>query len=83
MRFTTMEEVSNWFDYGKHKSATHMIVVCDQFDHTDFPVFVTATENVREVEQKWQKTEGHRVMEVYNLSKDKKEQLSRHRCFEY
>lgn len=35
---TTKEELREWIKRGKSAKATHMIVVCDTFDHEDYPV---------------------------------------------
>lgn len=63
--------------------ATHMLVVCDTFDYSDYPVYVMPNENV------WTKSDENngpnmtRLMEVYNLSKDMNAQLSERRSFNY
>ena len=80
---TTREEIGEWFDRGVADGATHMIVVCDTFSYEDYPVYVSATENVIEVRDKYNGPNMQRVMEVYSLKKNKEEQLSRNRCFEF
>jgi|ERR1039458_6306432 hypothetical protein len=37
---TTKEDLRRWFNEGVELKATHMIVVCDTFDHEDYPVYV-------------------------------------------
>lgn len=71
---TSVASIGAWFDRGVAEGATHMIVVCDSFDHEDYPVFVKPTEDVREVEKKYRAASMQRVMEVYSLTKDKAEQ---------
>ena len=44
---TTKHEIAQWFDRGVSEGATHMIVVCDTFDHEDYPVYVTPSDDVR------------------------------------
>lgn len=80
---TTREDIKEWFLRGKSQGATHMLVVCDQFDYEDYPVFIQKDENVREKEKEYDAKEMQRVMEVYNLSKDMDQQLSQARCFTY
>lgn len=36
---TTVAEIKSWFDQAVAESAGYMIVVCDTFDHSDYPVF--------------------------------------------
>jgi hypothetical protein len=55
-----------------------MLVICDTFDHDDYPVYVSSVEEARK------KAENpgsmQRLMEVYNLSMDREEQLNQHRA---
>ena len=80
---TSRAEIQAWFEEGKSKGATHMIVVCDTFDHEDYPVFVKPGEDVRERQKAYDGREMQRIMEVYKLGDDMAEQLNRGRCFNY
>lgn len=75
-------EIEEWFDAGVALGATHMIVACDTFDWSDYPVFVFPDQDVREIEPRY-KTNMQKVMEVYNLSMDKAAQMAEHRAFNY
>jgi hypothetical protein len=75
------DEIRAWFEEGVKQGATHMIVVCDTFDHDDYPVFVAEGEDVRKMAASYDGKEMQRVMEVYKLSADMSEQLSQHRVF--
>jgi hypothetical protein len=63
---TSLQEIKGWFQRAKADGATHLIVVCDTFDHEDFPVYVY--ENVEAVLKQHQRAEMQRVMEVYKIS---------------
>lgn len=82
---TSKEQLAAWFDEGKAKGATHMIVVCDTYDHEDYPVFIMPGESIREKYQRYAdgKESMQRVMEVYSLGKDKESQLSEYRAFHF
>ena len=80
---TTKEDISAWFDMGVQQGATHMIVVCDTFDHEDYPVFVLPGEDVREKYKKYDGENMQRVMEVYSLKKSKESQLGERRVFHF
>lgn len=70
---TTKEEIDDWFEHGRKRRATHMLVVCDTFDHEDYPVFaMTPADCLAKY-----KSPGvmQRVMEVYDLDADKASQL--------
>jgi len=45
-----------------------LIVVCDQFDWEDYPVYVTATEDVNEKRKLYNGANMQKIMEVYVLS---------------
>ena len=40
IRMTTNTDIGEWFDDGVELGASHMIIVCDTFDHEDYPVYV-------------------------------------------
>ncbi len=66
---TSLGQLAEWFERGKAQKATHMIVVCDTFDHEDYPVFA---KNDAECLAEYAAHDGknmQRVMEVYDLRK--------------
>lgn len=82
---TTKEDLSEWFDQGVQRGATHMIVVCDTFDYEDYPVYVTSQEDARKKKEAYDKGEHpmQKVMEVYCLTRDKASQLAERRSFNF
>ena len=80
---TTKQEIRKWFELGIVKGSTHLIVACDTFNWNDYPVFVSSMEDVHKRQREIENQEMTKIMEVYNLSKDVDEQLSKRRCFEY
>jgi hypothetical protein len=80
---TSKEEIRDWLEKGKERGASHVIVVCDSFDHEDYPVYVEKGQNVRDVEKQYNGPNMQRVMEVYSLKLDIEKQLSEHRSFHY
>lgn len=72
---TSANTIGAWFDAGVEQKAAYMIVVCDTYDHDDYPVYTNGGD------QFWIKhdaVEGQsmqRIMEVYDLSRDKASQL--------
>lgn len=62
----SLEDIAGWFERGKAQKAAYMIVVCDTFDHEDYPVYANATDF-------WTKHDAvngqnmQRIMEVYDL----------------
>lgn len=72
-----------WFDRGVREGATHMIIACDTFEWEDYPVYVKKGEDVRKKVAELDGPNMQKVMEVYDLSKDKTEQLDKRRVFSY
>ena len=75
--------IGKWLMTGREEGATHMIVVCDTWDHEDFPVFVMPDQDVHEVEAGYRADSMNRVVEVYWLEGDLNQQLGLHRSFTY
>jgi hypothetical protein len=72
---TSPRELAKWFQEGVKQKATHMIVVCDTFDYSDYPVYVTAGQDAREIVKERNQNEMQKVMEVYNLKMSMNEQV--------
>lgn len=72
---TSVDTLRSWLNDAKKEGATHMIVVCDTYDHDDYPVTVMPGEDAREKADEYRGKSMQRVMEVYNLSIDFEEQL--------
>lgn len=56
-----------WCERGQRDGMTHMLVACDTFDWTDYPVYVRPVEQVQDILRAVEAVEMHRVMEVYDL----------------
>ena len=80
---TTRAEIWRWLEEAKRAGATHMIVVCDMYDHDDYPVNVMPGQDVREREKEFDSKNMQKVVEVYSLSRDLDEQLAEERAFHY
>lgn len=80
---TTQADIKRWFKEGVKRQSTHMIVVCDSFDHTDYPVYVERDQDVHYMKKKSASKEMQKVMEIYNLKKDMYTQLDQARSFNY
>jgi hypothetical protein len=79
MAASTKEEIRGWLNRAKQKGeATHVIIVCDTWDHEDYPV---ETADVSAKISEYRDKQGYRVMEVYNLAMDIEQQLSERRAY--
>lgn len=76
------DDISRWFDEAKAEGVAFLIVATDTFDWDDYPV------HVRKAEDFWATYELHnketnmqRVMEVYDMSQPRDEQLEEPRSW--
>ena len=76
-------DILGWLNSGKNSENTHMIVVCDDFDYEDYPVYVGKNEDVREIYNKYNGKNMQRVMEVYSYSLPLDEQMKERRAFHF
>lgn len=83
MTATTKELLATWFDSGVAQGATHMVVVCDTFDYEDYPVYVSPNQDVGQVFREYDGPNMAKVMEVYDLAKDRDSQLNEWRVFNF
>ena len=79
---TSKESIKQWLSRTE-KGQTRMIVFCDTYDHSDYPVYVNEDEDVKEIIKKRDGRNMCQLMEVYNLSMDIEKQLDEHRAFNY
>lgn len=79
----TKQDIRGWFEKGIENGATHLIVVCDTYDHDDYPVYVEPSEDVRKRHADFNGKNMQKVMEVYNLSQNMEEQLNEHRAMRF
>jgi hypothetical protein len=79
---TTKADLKRWFREGADEGATHMLVITDTFDWSDYPVYVKPGEDAREIARKYDDVNMQRIMEVYDLRKSWVEQ-SKERVFNY
>ena len=76
---TSREDIRAWLRDGKARGKTHLVVVCDTWDHDDYPVECESKEAAKALVRN--PGSMQRVMEVYNLSMDLESQLAEHRAY--
>ena len=72
---TTKEQIREWLEEGKNKGATHVMVVCDQFDWEDYPVYIMPDEVVEQCFENISTQNMQKVMEIYDLAQPLQSQL--------
>jgi len=78
---TIQQEIRTWLNRRPSQDITHMIVVCDDWDYEDYPVYVGCREKVREKFEEYNGKNMQRVMEVYSYGHDLESQLNEGRAF--
>jgi len=78
---TTMNDIREWINRYDNNEYSHVIIACDSFDHSDYPVPIKIAENIQESISEYNNKPMQRVMEVYNLQMDIEEQLTGGRCW--
>lgn len=67
----SLKDIAGWFQDGLDEGAAYMIVVCDGFDHEDYPHYVSVSE-AHDFWTHFNYYDGknmQRIMEVYDLRK--------------
>lgn len=80
---TKTEDLSRWFDDGVRQRATHMVVVCDTFDWSDYPVYVKPGEDPQKIFNENNGPNMTKAMECYALFKPKAEQIGKRRNHDF
>ena len=62
------EDVERWKKEAKEKGATHIISVCDTFDHDDYPIYVMPNENVDEQTAKYNGQNMQSINEIIKIT---------------
>ena len=77
----TLQDIKGWLKEGQEQGATHVIIACDSWDHTNYPVFVMEGEDPHERAAKLGNMQH--VDECYALHLDITEQLAERRAHHY
>lgn len=78
---TTKEDIREWLRRNEGGAYSHMIVACDTYDHSDYPVYVKKTEDIDDRLKEIRAQEMTVVMEYYSYSMDLETQLNEERAF--
>lgn len=69
------EEIRECLYDGVGENYSHMMMVCDRWDYSDFPVYVERTEDINDVVEQYS-TPSYRIMEIYSYDMDLETQLN-------
>lgn len=84
MSTATKSDLISWFKQGVDLKKDHMIVLCDQIDWYDFPVFTGSLGEFKQEYKKYSsKHSAIKIIEVYDLNMSMDEQMEEMRAFYY
>lgn len=75
----TRQEIEIWVRSAKRAGDRYVIVACDSYDFTDYPIFIKEVSELNSRLAEINRTTFGSVHEVYDLSMDIDEQLNSHR----
>jgi len=64
---TIPSDIKRWFESAPEETH-HMVVVCDTYDHEDYPVYVKGAAKVEDAVKHHDGKNMQKVMEVYSLT---------------
>lgn len=77
---TTRQDISRWFDAGVKQKSMFMFVICDTFSYEDYPWYKNSVQDALDLQREFPKN-MQKIMEIYDLRKDKEKQLKEKRNF--
>ena len=63
----TRADVDWWIKTAKKKKSKYIISVCDTFDWSDYPVYVSKDENLEKIKAKYDGIDMQKINEVIEL----------------
>ena len=83
MSVATRKTLARWFDAGVARGATHLFVIYDAWEMTDYPLYAKDEREARRLHRTYRSADWGadcRLMEVYDLQMDPDAQLAEHRA---
>lgn len=80
----TKRDISVWFDQGVEQGKSRMIIWCDSYDYEDYPEYSNLTGlDLQSYISTLDGDNMRRLMEIYDLTKPKRDQLNMRRVYNY
>lgn len=67
---TTASEIHEWFEEGKKRGATHVLVVCDTFSYEDYPIYILPGMDIKATMAKYNGPNMQKIHEVLTIKDD-------------
>ncbi len=80
---TSKDDIRRWFQKGVEDNQDQMVVVCDTYDWSEFPVYTKGLKGFTRRYSEIVDNDMNEVMEVYDLKMSLNFQMSEHRAFHY
>lgn len=78
---TTKADIADWLKSARKQKCSHLLVVTDTYDWEDYPVYVTADDNVHQRINHYNGPNMQKVTEVYSMALTDAAQLAEHRSW--
>mgnify|MGYP000998782282 CR=1 FL=1 len=78
---TSRSDIEKWVRRAHAKGCTHLMVVCDDFDHEDYPVEINEGEDIHKKMEGYNFKNMQRIMEVYSMKMPLDLQLAERRAW--
>lgn len=78
----TIAMLRQWFNEAP-PGTSHMIVAVDEFDWSNYPIYVAEGQDIRKQHEIEKQKPMQRVMEIYRRDYSFEKQVQAHRCFVY
>lgn len=77
---TTKGDIKLWLKYAIARNCNWMIVVCDSYDYSDYPIYIKTKKEYYQVYEAHNGKDMQKIMEVYDLNMDIEYQLNERRA---
>ena len=73
--YATKDDIRSWFEAGKLKGATHMLIVCDDLVNEHYPIYVMPNEKITQIKKYYNTALMQSVDDVYIISQNVDKQI--------
>ena len=77
----TLREIKEWLNQANKNKATHLIVAVDRYDYNNYPVYVTANEDIHKEIERIDNADMQGIDEIYDMSISIEKQLNEDRAY--
>lgn len=76
LKLATKIEIKKWWFIGKKEESTHMIIVYNQREGYDFPVYIKENDHVKDIYESFAKDSKYYILSVFSFNRKIIDQLN-------